>query len=252
VAQCINGVEECINGHWLSCEDQVLPEDEICDGLDNDCDGMVDNMERTYEKADMVFIIDVSGSMRDVIDALIEGIGLFTSSLRGEEHRFAIVLFGGMDFNEQRLLLQLSGIDMLIDALSDLEVLGGLEPSIDVVFNVASPGNLLNINWRDDATPFILLFTDEVAQSYNSTTVEDLREVLHPCVLPGCNNSTNSDWVDNEPVELFVFTAPEFFSPWSGLVPMYRQHVFNINRLHVNSTLEADLGLVFSELCYEE
>ncbi len=40
---CKEGTEECINGNWSGvCEGEVLPSDEICDGLDNDCDLEVD------------------------------------------------------------------------------------------------------------------------------------------------------------------------------------------------------------------
>ena len=40
VGECDIGVEYCVNGYWSGvCEGAVYPEDEKCDGLDNDCDG---------------------------------------------------------------------------------------------------------------------------------------------------------------------------------------------------------------------
>jgi hypothetical protein len=42
VGICHDGWQECVNGSWSSCYDEVTPEKEICDGEDNDCDGKDD------------------------------------------------------------------------------------------------------------------------------------------------------------------------------------------------------------------
>ncbi|MEM1030795.1 MAG: MopE-related protein [Myxococcota bacterium] len=43
VGTCLAGVQTCsVEGVWSACEGQVVPEEEVCDGADDDCDGGVD------------------------------------------------------------------------------------------------------------------------------------------------------------------------------------------------------------------
>ena len=43
VGRCRPGIQACRAGKWLACTGQVVPHGETCNGLDDDCDGKVDN-----------------------------------------------------------------------------------------------------------------------------------------------------------------------------------------------------------------
>lgn len=39
---CRMGVQSCVSGAWTDCIDSIMPRDEICDEIDNNCDGNID------------------------------------------------------------------------------------------------------------------------------------------------------------------------------------------------------------------
>jgi len=44
--ECKRGIQECVNGNWRECKDEIYPSRELCDsGKDEDCDGTIDEQD---------------------------------------------------------------------------------------------------------------------------------------------------------------------------------------------------------------
>jgi hypothetical protein len=43
IGECLSGIQTCAGGVWGQCDGAELPRAEICDNLDNNCDGKVDD-----------------------------------------------------------------------------------------------------------------------------------------------------------------------------------------------------------------
>lgn len=200
---CRFGVERCINGKEV-CIGQIKPIEELCNGLDDDCDGQTDE---GYSSAglDIVFAIDYSGSMSDKISTINAVVSSWTNTFANKQNiRLALVGIppyeDGYDATV-KILSNLTDYYSFNTILQENKYAGanGNEPSIDAIYKISDPTNPLGINWRSNYGKAIFVFTDEWPQSYTSIQITEVE------ALAMANNNS---------VRVFIFTTDNNWRAW--------------------------------------
>ena len=248
VGECLPGILTCYAGQWGSlvpinisgevfvedyCDGEVLPQEELCNGKDDDCDGVV---EEELQETDIVFVVDLSGSMQQEIDAVISALSAFSLSYQDEPNiSWSLVVGPYYTITIHKETLQLkTNLGLFSSFLASVQSLinhplnGGYEPLYDAVYlainDVCDPNSLeystselvwkftnisdppipnFIINWREDANKVIVVFTDEPGQSFLSQagTSNTYADAITQEIVVNAINGT-------EGLKVFVF-SPE-------------------------------------------
>ena len=208
VGVCSPGEAYCNLGTWGSdvngqftpgiCDGEVTPTEEICDGADNDCDGVTDYGEEIRD-TDILFIVDWSGSMDLEIEAVRIALNQFAQQFAAEEALQWGLIIGPKELQQgissKEWLVKVADImpfDQFLQAFAALGNEGmdtGNEMLKDAIYlaiqNITGAANAdipgaswvsntgsdpekenFSITWRPNAERIVILFTDEDPQTY--------------------------------------------------------------------------------------
>ncbi len=140
IGECHPGFYLCRNGRFDTsvCLNEGLPQAEICDGKDQDCDGVVDDGVRSADPVYVLFHLDCSGSMLDkiaAIKAFLNDLDQLPAVYRSSQVKFGLVLYPDGTGQLPWVHQPYADIAAFRTSLStvDTSICGWLEPNLDSV-----------------------------------------------------------------------------------------------------------------------
>lgn len=172
--ECRAGVLECVDAQMV-CMREKVPTTEVCNGLDDDCDGLID--EDLSTSFDLFFVLDASGSMGSLVNECVSAAHRIAEAFVDTDTLMGASRVPGGINPDTQLYEDISYLTDLVDPVSFQGVVlnvsrigGGSEPTVDAVYDACAGAQ---VSWRQDSTKAIIVFSDEPPQSQHGNTVQD-------------------------------------------------------------------------------
>ena len=97
---------------------------------------------------------------------------------------------------------------------------GGYEPSWDVMHMLTDPIDPIGVGWRSDAYPYIVLVTDEPAQTWTGLNEAN--------IVPQAINCRVGECQGGDAYEVYVITNTTYFQMWDDITYSDPNRLINI------------------------
>ena len=211
VGECRAGVQKCENGR-INNFGMVTPISEICgNDDDDDCDGLIDEVENIPESYDFALILDVSGSMSQYLYSLNIALCDWATTTRFQNSRFAIIgiAMNPHDGNDYGIGLITDFVDSIqaCQELNNFLAFPGstaiFEYQMDAILKSMTVGDHIELSWSDTRERKIVMFSDEAPQWIKEsnrfglvlpTMEQKIEEIVNACTTTNTTVSVFTTW----------------------------------------------------------